>query len=176
LREVKADTVEIFGVSLLVVKQLTGEYECNDDILRIYDERCLELLREFGMVTIEHISRLHNEEANKLAQDASGYRLIAEVVAVQLVDGDWRKEIVDYLKNPSQRVSRQLKVKAIKYVLLEDELYYRTIDGIMLKCIGTKESKVLKDEIHVGVCGAHQSAYKMKWMTRRNNYFWPTML
>ena len=83
---------------------------------------------------------------------------------------------MDYLKNPSQRVSRQLKVKAIKYVLLEDELYYRTIDGIMLKCIGTKESKVLKDEIHVGVCGAHQSAYKMKWMIRRNNYFWPTML
>ena len=31
-------------------------------------------------------------------------------------------------------------------------------------------------EIHEGVCGAHQSAHKMKWMIRRAGYFWPTML
>jgi len=31
-------------------------------------------------------------------------------------------------------------------------------------------------EIHEGVCGAHQSAHKMKWMIRRVGYFWPTML
>jgi hypothetical protein len=27
-----------------------------------------------------------------------------------------------------------------------------------------------------GVCGAHQSTHKMKWMIRRAGYFWPTML
>ena len=32
------------------------------------------------------------------------------------------------------------------------------------------------DEVHEDVCGAHQSAYKMKWVIRRNGYFWPTML
>ena len=26
------------------------------------------------------------------------------------------------------------------------------------------------------VCGSHQSAYKMKWVIRRNRYCWPTML
>ena len=31
-------------------------------------------------------------------------------------------------------------------------------------------------EIHEGVCGAHQSAIKMKWMIRSAGYFWPTML
>jgi len=31
-------------------------------------------------------------------------------------------------------------------------------------------------EIHEGVCGAHQSAFKMKWMIRRNGYYWPTIL
>jgi hypothetical protein len=31
-------------------------------------------------------------------------------------------------------------------------------------------------EIHEGVCGAHQSTRKMKWMIRRAGYFWPTML
>jgi len=31
-------------------------------------------------------------------------------------------------------------------------------------------------EIHEGVCGAHQSAFKMNWMIRRNGYYWPTIL
>ena len=39
-----------------------------------------------------------------------------------------------------------------------------------------EESKVLMGEIHEGVCGSHQSVYKMKWVIRRNGYFWPTML
>jgi hypothetical protein len=45
---------------------------------------------------------------------------------------------------------------AIKYVLLEDELYYRTIDAVLLKCLGEEEAKTLMGEIHEGVCGAHQ--------------------
>ena len=47
-------------------------------------------------------------------------------------------------------------------MLLEDELYYRTIDGILLRCLGGDEAKNLMGEIHEGVCGAHQSAFKMK--------------
>jgi hypothetical protein len=45
------------------------------------------------------------------------------------------------------------------------------IDDVLLRCIGIEESKVLMGEIHECVCGAHQLAYKMKWMIRRNGYF-----
>ena len=31
-------------------------------------------------------------------------------------------------------------------------------------------------EVHEGICGAHQSAYKMKWIIHRTGYFWPTIL
>jgi len=89
---------------------------------------------------------------------------------------DWRKEIIDYLKNPSKKVERRVRFPATKYVLLEEELYYRTIDGVFLKCLGDDESKSLMGEIHEGVCGAHQSAFKMKWMIRRNEYYWSTIL
>ena len=41
LRDIKADAVEIFGDSMLVINQLIGEYECKDDILRVYHEECL---------------------------------------------------------------------------------------------------------------------------------------
>jgi hypothetical protein len=55
-----------------------------------------------------------------------------------------------------QKVDKQLRYKAIKYVLLEDEMYYRTIDGVLLKCLGEEEAKTLMEEIHEGVYGAHQ--------------------
>ena len=68
---------------------------------------------------------------------------------------DWRKEIIDYLKDPSKKVERRVWFQATKYVLLEDELYYRTIDGILLRCLGDDEARSLMGEIHEGVCGAH---------------------
>jgi hypothetical protein len=55
---------------------------------------------------------------------------------------------MDYLKDPSKKVDKQLKYKAIKYNLLEDELYYRAIDGVLLKCLGEEEAKTLMREIH----------------------------
>jgi len=70
-----------------------------------------------------------------LAQHASGYQPILNAISAISAD-DWRKEIVDYLKDPSKKVERHVRFQAIKYVLLEDELYYRTIDGVLLKCSG----------------------------------------
>jgi ribonuclease HI len=176
LREIKANAVEIFEDSMLVVNQLIGVYECKDDVLRIYHEECLQLLREFKKVTIEHVPRFYNSDANRLAQHASGYRLIESVVALELMADDWRKEVTDYLRDPSKKVDQKIRFQATKYVLLEGELYYRTVDGVLLKCLSKEDSKVLMGEIHEGVCGSHQSAFKMKWMIRRNGYYWPTML
>jgi hypothetical protein len=87
-----------------------------DDILRVYHEECLQLLQEFKIVRLKYIHKIHNSEANRLAQGASGYR---PILTVELSAEDWRKEIIDYLKNPSKKVYKQLRYKAIKYVLLE---------------------------------------------------------
>jgi hypothetical protein len=137
-----------------VINQLAGEYECKDDILRVYHEECLQLLREFKIVKLAHIPKCHNSEANQLAQGALGYH---PILTVELSAKDWRKEIINYLKDPSKKVDKQLRYKAIKYVLVEDELYYRTIDGVLLDCLGEEEAKILMGDIHEGVCGAHQS-------------------
>jgi len=42
--------------------------------------------------------------------------------------------------------------------------------------LGDDEARSLMGEIHEGVCGAHQSAFKMKWMIRTNGYSWPIIL
>ena len=62
---------------------------------------------------------------------------------------------MNYLSNPSQKVSRKLEYKSIKYVLLDEQLYYKTIDGVLLRCLSKEDAKVIMDEVHEGVCGAH---------------------
>jgi hypothetical protein len=70
-------------------------------------------------------------------------------VLTSVVDtDDLRKEIVDYLKDPSKKVGRRIRFQATKYVLLDDELYYRTIDGVLLRRVSSDESKSLMGEIH----------------------------
>jgi len=175
LREVHVDAVEVFGDSMLVINQLAWSYEYRSEVLIAYYERCMRLLKEFKDFRLEHVPRLHNEEANRLAQHASGYQPILNMLSAINAD-DLRKEIIDYLRNPSKKVERHVRFQATKYVLLEDEFYYRTIDGVLLKCLGEDEAKSLMGETHEGVCGAHQSAFKMKWIIRRIGYYWPTVL
>jgi len=123
LKEVHADTIEIFGDSMLVINQLAGCYECQSEVLITYYEKSMQLLREFKDFRLEHVPRLHNEEANQLAQHASGYQPILNTLSAMSAD-DWRKEIIDYLKDPSKKVERRVRFQATKHVLLEDQLYY----------------------------------------------------
>jgi ribonuclease HI len=118
LKEAGAVSVEVYGDSELVIKQLNGQYECKSDAQRNYYEECREILKSFQLVILQHIPRENNEEANRLAQSASGYRENQEAFAMEvcalgmdLAEDDWRKKIVDYLEDPSRKVSRSLGTK-----------------------------------------------------------------
>ena len=101
LHEVKAEAIEVFGDSQLIINQLIGLYKCKEDTLRGYYDECQRLLKEFPHVSLQYIPRARNQEANRLAQSASGYQVFQEVLSSQTSNNDWRVEIADYLKNPS---------------------------------------------------------------------------
>ena len=75
---------------------------------------------------------------------------------------DWRVSIVSYLKDPGRGVEGNIRRLAFKYILVDDELYRRTADDVLLKCLGTDQARVAMREVHEGICGTHQSAPKMK--------------
>ena len=75
---------------MLVINQLAGSYECRSEVLIIYYEKSMQLLREFSDFLLEHVPRLHNEEANRFYQLASGYQLILNTISAISAD-DWRK-------------------------------------------------------------------------------------
>jgi hypothetical protein len=81
-----------------------------------------------------------------------------------------------YLQEPGVIVERKIHRQALKYTLLTDELYRRTIDGLLLKCLGEDAAWVATGDIHEGLCGTHLSAKKMKWTLQWEGMYWPTMV
>jgi hypothetical protein len=89
---------------------------------------------------------------------------------------DWRTPLVHYFENPGHIADRNVRRQALKYVILDNTLYRRTIDGLLLKCLGSDQSKIAMEEVHEGICGTHQSTHKMKLLVHRTGFYWSTML
>ena len=112
-----------------------------------------------------------------LAQMAFGYNETADGVDVEvqfLEPGEPISSIIWRIRLGG--APRRIRLKATKYVLIGDDMFYRTLEGLLLKCLGPSESNRLLHEVHEGARGTHQSAHKMKWLIRWSGYYWPTML
>jgi hypothetical protein len=59
-------------------------------------------------------------------------------------------------------MDRNVRRTVFKYVLVNDELYHRTVNDVLLKCLGLDDAILAMAEVHEGICGTHQSAPKMK--------------
>jgi hypothetical protein len=77
---------------------------------------------------------------------------------------DWKLPCLECIRDPRKTMDKKVKWQVLKYTSLDDDLYQRTIDGVLLKCLGEEQAKVAIREVGDGICGAHQSAYKMNWL------------
>jgi ribonuclease HI len=73
--EMKIFNVQIYGDSQLVVRQITGEYKCGSIILAPYLVAAQQLLQQFNECSIQHVPREENADANRMAQNASRYKV-----------------------------------------------------------------------------------------------------
>ncbi|XP_057747703.1 uncharacterized protein LOC130966900 [Arachis stenosperma] len=156
--------VQILGDSQLVLKQLSKEYKCNNERLQKYLVTAWELLKSFRKVSLVHIPRIHNEIANELAQIASRYRVCSETLKKlsgihqilvlanerevlcmdEWEDSDWRKPIALYLKDSNIVVDRKIKLRAMIFVLLDNDLYKKGIDRSLLRCLSRDDQNIVK--------------------------------
>ena len=141
-------------------------------MLNAYLDKCLDIVATFDDFVIFHMPHDNNWRANKLAQQASGYNVhrgllfindrsvlslanietgephldsAAKNVDNQVVaaeEQDWRKPIIDYLQDPSKHVDRAIRQTAFKYALMDDELFWRTVDGMLHKCLSVDQERV----------------------------------
>jgi hypothetical protein len=103
--------------------------------------------------------------------------LAADTFEIEL--GDWRTPFLKYflhgyLPLDSSERSR-IRKRSINYTCINDALYRRSCDGILLRCLDGNEVIDVLDEVHAGICGAHQSNPKLHYQLRHLGYYWPTM-
>jgi hypothetical protein len=180
-----------------VVQQVLGESQCSNSILNQYLELCKQLTRGLDTFSIRHVGQEDNKAANRLAQQASGYEVrrgkfsvLEESISCGAInadesavtrendttDEDWRVTLQRCIMDHGGTRDRKVLRQALKYTVLDGELYRRTIDGVLLECLSGEQIKVAMGEVHEGMCGTHQLAHKMKWMLKRAGFYWPTMV
>jgi hypothetical protein len=93
-----------------------------------------------------------------------------------MIQTDWRLPLLECIRDIGKTTDKKIKRQALMYTSLDDDLYQRTIDGMILKCLGEEQAKVAVREVHDGICGAHQSAHKMNWLLWRARFYWMTMM
>ncbi|XP_021802935.1 uncharacterized protein LOC110747031 [Prunus avium] len=200
LVELGVQSVEILGDSILVLKQIAGEYKCLNPALAVYLVATRNLLTEFREATWEHIPREENFAANELAQIATGIQIPEDCVqriirvgkkslpsvltrgmevdvnSAIITEDDWRTPIINYLQYPILPSEKKVRIMASNYIMWNEDLVRKSKDEILLRCLGKKEYMKVMGETHEGICGAHQGGRKMCWLIRRYGYFWPTMM
>ncbi|KAK9724975.1 hypothetical protein RND81_05G112700 [Saponaria officinalis] len=85
---------------------------------------------------------------------------IVQVCGLNILESesDWKGEILNFLKDPSMKgINPMLKRQSYPYFLIEDELYKKDSQGILLKCLNSDDALLAMTEIHEGLCGGHHS-------------------
>jgi hypothetical protein len=64
--------------------------------------------------------------------------VVGKVLLIDLADNaadaiDWRTPIINYLRNPSVGADMNVHRINFKYVLMDDKLYRRTVNNVLLK-------------------------------------------
>jgi hypothetical protein len=155
-------------------------------ISRVENHRANNLAQDASGYQIKR-GRFHNTEnlitgpISQIADRPSKDSVPSEVLLVDLADNeadtsDKRTPITNYLRNPNIRTDKIIRRTTFKYVLMSDELYRRTVNDVLLKCLGLDDAILAMTEVHEGICGTHQSAPKMKWLLRRSGFYWPNMI
>ncbi|VFQ73588.1 unnamed protein product, partial [Cuscuta campestris] len=194
----RAERIQVRCDSKLVVGHVTGEFEAKDERMKKYRDTALELLKAFGAYRIEQVPREENVEADilsKLGPDSPDHikamtqeeELLepsispGQVLIIALKEEpDWIDQITMYILDgslPADLIAAKVvKRRAPGYTLECGRLYKRSYNGTLLRCLRAGEAQKLMEEIHEGICSAHQGAFTMSRKVTLQGYFWPTII
>jgi hypothetical protein len=71
--------------------------------------------------------------------------------------------------------ARDLKLKVVRYCLIEQVLYWRDPLGMLLRCLNPPEAQKVMFDFHEGLCGGHHFWKTTAHKILRARYYWPTL-
>ena len=149
-------------------------------------------MKKFKEANLIRIPREENVEADTLAKEASATGEMEEFDEIQYVpsidlpemqqignEENWMTPIVLYLKDrrllEGKDEARKLRIKAARYVLMDEVLYKRGFSQPYLRCLAPDEVNYVLREVHEGACGNHSGAKSLIHKVVRVGYYWPTV-
>ena len=118
------------------------------------------------------------EELCYPAYDSPDNQVIHTVVSH---DSSWYATIYSYhwhqiiLDNLTHNEKFQLIHNASHFTLVSGDLYGKSLDGTLLRCLEKEESEKALADIHNGICGSHSNGLALAQKLQRYGYYWPTM-
>jgi hypothetical protein len=93
----------------------------------------------------------------------------------------WYKDILFFLQEmqPPYGMGKSkaitLKLKVIKYCLIDQVLYWKDPLGVLLRCLDPQEAQKIMFDFHDTLCGGHHLWRTTTYNILRAGYFWPTL-
>jgi ribonuclease HI len=93
----------------------------------------------------------------------------------------WYKDILYFLQElrppdgMEKSKARALKLKAVRYCLIGQALYWRDPQGILLMCLDPQQAQKVMNDFHSGLCGGHYFWKTTAHKILRAGYYWPTL-
>ncbi|TVU66560.1 integrase zinc binding domain-containing protein, partial [Cobetia crustatorum] len=182
--------------SQLVVNHISTEYEAKETRMIAYLDEARKLIEKFRNCTIHQIPRAENSWADALAKLGSSVEnKVPRTIPIEFLEQpsigtekevnqvraspSWMDPIFNFLtmgEIPSDKLeARRLRVRAARYVVLNDTLYKKGYSQPYLRCLRNDEAEYVMREIHEGICGNHSGSRALALKILRQGYFWPTI-
>jgi hypothetical protein len=71
--------------------------------------------------------------------------------------------------------ARALKLKVIRYCLIDQVLYWNYLLGVLLRCLDPQEAQKIILDFHDSLCGGHHFWKTTAYKILRVGYYWPTL-
>ncbi|KAA0043322.1 uncharacterized protein E6C27_scaffold110G002330 [Cucumis melo var. makuwa] len=144
--------IKIFGNSKLIINQLSYQYE---HIPRSENKKVDALTNLATALTVSEDIPINIFLCQKwIVPSIESQYEEADVISVYAIDEeDWRQPIIDYLKHGKLPTDPRHRAEIRK-----------------------EESTKALEEVHSGICCAHQSGPKLQYQLKRMGYYWPIMI
>jgi hypothetical protein len=93
----------------------------------------------------------------------------------------WYKDVIYFLQELrppdglQRNKARALKLRAVRYCLIDQILYWKDPLGVLLKCMDPQEVDRIMIEFHSDLCGGHHFWKTTARKILRAGYYWPTL-